>query len=57
MRNHVTDDFPHGPDDEVLGEFGVNRESFVSRFREILLENPPDGLDHGDVATLLAAYS
>lgn len=59
MRDHVTDQFPHGdgPGEDVLTEFGVSRQGFVSRLREILLKNPPDGLDDVDVARVLAACS
>ncbi|AYJ49492.1 hypothetical protein D8W71_15505 [Rhodococcus sp. P1Y] len=57
MRDHVTDRFPRGdgPGDAVLTEFGVDRQGFVRRLREILLQNPPPrGLNDADVAALLA---
>lgn len=60
MLDHMTGQFPHGdgPDEDVLVEFGLSRQGFVRRFREILLENPPPtGLDDHDVAVLLAACS
>ncbi|MFT7021592.1 MAG: hypothetical protein ACJA07_000669 [Rhodococcus sp. (in: high G+C Gram-positive bacteria)] len=60
MREKVTDRFPRGdgPGDDVLGDFGVSRQGFVSRLQEILLQNPPPkGLDHLDVARLIAACS
>ncbi|WP_072802061.1 hypothetical protein [Rhodococcoides yunnanense] len=60
MFEFVTDHFPHGggPRDDVLVEFGVSRQGFVERLREILLQNPPPkGLDESDVAMLLAACS
>lgn len=46
-----------GPGDEVLTDFGMSRQGFVRRLREILLHNPPTGLDDRDVQYLLAAYS
>ncbi len=60
MRDELTDRYSHGsgPTDDVLTHFGVSRQGFVNRLREILLHNPPPkGLDHRDVAYLLAAYS
>ncbi|WP_236077450.1 hypothetical protein [Rhodococcus sp. P1Y] len=53
----MTDRFPRGdgPGDAVLTEFGVDRQGFVRRLREILLQNPPPrGLNDADVAALLA---
>ncbi|MFC8180074.1 MULTISPECIES: hypothetical protein [Nocardiaceae] len=59
MHDHVTDQFPHGegPSEDVLTEFGVSRQAFVGRLREILLRNPPAALDDVDVARVLAACS
>lgn len=59
MRDHVTGQFPRGagPAEDVLTEFGVSRQGFVKRLREILLKNPPAGLDDVDVAHVLAACS
>ncbi|MBY6411034.1 hypothetical protein HQ346_05630 [Rhodococcus sp. BP-252] len=60
MLDLETGQFPHvdGPDDDVLTEFGISREGFVTRLREILLQDsPPEGLHDADVATLLAACS
>lgn len=60
MRDELTDRYSHrsGPADEVLTHFGVSRQGFVDRLREILLDNPPPkGLDDRDVAYLLAACS
>ncbi|MDJ0391818.1 hypothetical protein QMK17_00550 [Rhodococcus sp. G-MC3] len=60
MRDYVSDRFPHGDglSDDVLTEFGVSRQGFVGRLREILLQNPPpEGLDEADVAHLLAVCS
>jgi hypothetical protein len=56
MRNHVTDQFPHGdgPAEDVLTDFGMTRQAFVRRLREILLQDPPVGLADDDVAHLLA---
>ncbi len=55
MRDHSTDQFPrgHGPRDDVLAEFGVDRQGFLERLRQILLHDPPIGLDDADVSTLL----
>lgn len=59
MRDQVTGQFPRGdgPAEDVLTEFGVSRQGFVGRLREILLNNPPDSLDDADVACVLAACS
>lgn len=60
MREEATDRFPHGegPSDDVLTEFGVDRQGFVARLREILLQGPlPEGLDDADVAHVLAVCS
>lgn len=60
MRDEMTGRYSHcsGLAEDVLTDFGVSRQGFVDRLREILLHNPPPkGLDDRDVAYLLAAYS
>ncbi|ORI18588.1 hypothetical protein [Rhodococcus sp. 1168] len=56
MQDQHVPQFPHvfGPNEDVLTEFGVSRQSFMARLREILLQDPPPkGLDRTDVAALL----
>ncbi|SNS27091.1 hypothetical protein [Rhodococcoides kyotonense] len=55
----MTEQFPHGdwPNEDMLTEFGVSREGFVTRFREILMQYPPTGLADADVELLLEACS
>lgn len=59
MRDHPAVQFPRGsgPGEDVLTDFGVSRPAFVGRLREIMMNNPPVGLDDVDVARLLAACS
>ncbi|MGA9871365.1 MAG: hypothetical protein WBQ44_09520 [Rhodococcus sp. (in: high G+C Gram-positive bacteria)] len=59
MADNATERFPRGDGltDDVLTHFGVSRQVFVRRLREILLKNPPEGLDDVDVAYLLATCS
>lgn len=60
MRDQTADRFlcGDGPDDDVLAEFGLSRQGFVRRLREILLHGPlPRGLTDADVAVVLAACS
>lgn len=57
MQDQHAPQFQHvfGPTEDVLTEFGVSRQNFMARLREILLQDPPPkGLDRTDVAALLS---